>query len=429
MNNGNGPNPNSGNANAKGPFGNGFFVDGGLPPGLEELPPGLASLLEDMMDDLPDDAPSKDETLEGTEEADSLNGGPGNDTINGLGGNDNLKGGPGDDVINGGEGNDELIGGPGDDELNGDAGDDVLIAGPGNDLLNGGEGADTYVFGGEIDIAEDGDDPDDEPSDEDEPGEGTGEDQGELVAAAQEGNPDRGNGNGNGNAFGHDKGDDEEDDSEEGVEISAADEGSEGADSDEEASEDDDAGEGEDGELEDESDDESDGDTGLAWGENVIEDASGSETVVFDGEARNVLNHEQDGQDLILSAGSGSLRITGYYDNPDRWTFRDDLGAFDPTERTEEPMEDPGDGTLVVSIDGGDNDPTLTLFSSAGDVLATGTNDGEGGVGFEFDLTGGETYVVGIEPDGAPATYNVTTSYTVAPEESETPLVDEGAMA
>lgn len=39
MNNGNGPNPNSGNANAKGPFGNGFFVDGGMPPGLEALPP------------------------------------------------------------------------------------------------------------------------------------------------------------------------------------------------------------------------------------------------------------------------------------------------------------------------------------------------------------------------------------------------------
>ena len=84
---------------------------------------------------------------------------------------------------------------------------------------------------------------------------------------------------------------------------------------------------------------------------------------------------------------------------------------------------------MVVSIDGGDADPTLTLYSGAGDVLTTGTDNGEGGIEFEFDLTGGETYVVGIEPNGGPSTYDVTTSYTVVPDESETPLVDEGAMA
>ena len=48
-NNGNGNGPGNGNGNGPvGPFMNGFFGDGGLPPGLEDLPPGLASVLAAM---------------------------------------------------------------------------------------------------------------------------------------------------------------------------------------------------------------------------------------------------------------------------------------------------------------------------------------------------------------------------------------------
>ncbi len=548
MNNGNGPNPNSGKAGAQGHIGNGFFVDGDLPPGLDDLPPGLAQLWADLMGDVPygdsDDEPSEGggegEGEEGSETEGGFvfNGTPDDDEFEGTDGDERIKGGPGDDDLAGGGGDDTLEGGPGDDDLIGGAGNDILIAGPGNDTLMGGEGDDTYVFGGEIEPEEDEDEPEDEsdgePTGEDEGGEeepppedGEGEAPAAAAAAAKNDNPGKGNGNGNsgkGNA----------------------------------------------------DDDDSDGDTGLAWGENIIEDEGGHETVVFDGEARNALAHEQHGQDLILSAGNGSLRIVGYFDDPDRWTFKDDLGEFDPTGESdeEEPAEDPGDtpetaqviateletegdvgfgedaadvfsftapddgdikieltglsgpsnirvldseggviaedgvegddiehvlpveagatyfievtdggdagaeyglsvefepdlgntfetatpvdeldgstsmtvgfggdagdfarltpeadGTLVVEVDGGETDPILTLFSGAGDVLATGVQNEFGANRFEFDLTAGETYVVGIEPDGSPTAYDVGSSYTVAPAEEEPAVVDDASLS
>jgi Ca2+-binding RTX toxin-like protein len=52
------------------------------------------------------------------------------------------------DILRGGAGNDSLKGGAGNDTLNGDAGDDFLKGGAGNDILNGGSGYDTVNYEG-----------------------------------------------------------------------------------------------------------------------------------------------------------------------------------------------------------------------------------------------------------------------------------------
>src|SRR5262249_44524804 len=57
--------------------------------------------------------------IRGTDNAETLNGGSGNDSMEGLGGNDTL---------------------------NGSSGDDILIGGLGNDTMDGGTGADTYRY-------------------------------------------------------------------------------------------------------------------------------------------------------------------------------------------------------------------------------------------------------------------------------------------
>ena len=59
---------------------------------------------------------------------------------------DALAGGAGDDVLNGGKGGDALHGGVGKDQLNGGDGDDVLTGGGGADRMDGGAGRDTFVF-------------------------------------------------------------------------------------------------------------------------------------------------------------------------------------------------------------------------------------------------------------------------------------------
>ncbi len=91
----------------------------------------------------------------GSEEADNLYGGVGENTLDGLGGNDNLYGRDGNDTLDGGADNDALyggngidvlVGGAGNDTLNGDAGNDTLTGGLGNDSLTGGTGNDVYVF-------------------------------------------------------------------------------------------------------------------------------------------------------------------------------------------------------------------------------------------------------------------------------------------
>lgn len=71
----------------------------------------------------------------------------GNDDLSGGDGNDNLDGGDGNDFISGGSGNDILIGGAGNDRFYAGYGDDVLMGGAGNDILRGESGNDTYYFG------------------------------------------------------------------------------------------------------------------------------------------------------------------------------------------------------------------------------------------------------------------------------------------
>jgi VCBS repeat-containing protein len=106
-----------------------------------------------------------DETLTGSDEADSiwarggddhvfamsgddrLGGGAGDDTLEGGDGSDSLCGGAGADSLLGGAGDDTLYGGAGDDVVIGGSGDDMLWAGAGDDLLTGGAGADSFYFG------------------------------------------------------------------------------------------------------------------------------------------------------------------------------------------------------------------------------------------------------------------------------------------
>ncbi len=92
----------------------------------------------------------------GTEDADTIAGGGGNniiygmegdDTLRGEGGHDSIFGGEGADRLEGGAGHDLLMGGEGDDTLIGGEGDDMLVGGEGDDTLTGGDGADTFVFG------------------------------------------------------------------------------------------------------------------------------------------------------------------------------------------------------------------------------------------------------------------------------------------
>ena len=71
--------------------------------------------------------------LRGTQGADTLVGGAGDDVIYGFEGADTLKGGGGNDVLAGNEGNDVLQGGDGDDYLLGGAGNDTIDGGAGND--------------------------------------------------------------------------------------------------------------------------------------------------------------------------------------------------------------------------------------------------------------------------------------------------------
>ncbi|MGQ0598529.1 putative Ig domain-containing protein [Aquabacterium sp.] len=70
----------------------------------------------------------------------------GNDSLVGSTGDDQMIGQDGQDLLDGALGSDTLLGGRGDDQLLGGQGLDLLQGGAGNDLLDGGEGSDTYVF-------------------------------------------------------------------------------------------------------------------------------------------------------------------------------------------------------------------------------------------------------------------------------------------
>jgi RTX calcium-binding nonapeptide repeat (4 copies) len=83
--------------------------------------------------------------IEGSLFADDIDGENGDDRVQGSGGDDTISGGNGDDYLRGDEGNDNLRGENGDDMLFGGSGDDVLDGGNGSDNFSCGDGTDTIV--------------------------------------------------------------------------------------------------------------------------------------------------------------------------------------------------------------------------------------------------------------------------------------------
>ena len=109
-----------------------------------------SNLADDLFAGLGNDTISSfsgDDRLFGEAGIDVLNGNYGNDTLWGGDGNDNLRGDYASAYA--GDGNDTLFGGAGTDTLFGSGGNDVLEGGSGNDTLNGSDGtADRAVFSG-----------------------------------------------------------------------------------------------------------------------------------------------------------------------------------------------------------------------------------------------------------------------------------------
>ena len=83
--------------------------------------------------------------IEGTLFADNIDGENGDDRVQGSSGDDTITGGNGDDYLQGDEGNDNLRGVNGDDMLSGGSGDDALDGGNGADNFSCGSGTDTIL--------------------------------------------------------------------------------------------------------------------------------------------------------------------------------------------------------------------------------------------------------------------------------------------
>jgi len=92
-----------------------------------------------------------DDTLTGSNAANSLNGGSGNDVVNGGAGRDTILGDGGDDTLSGNAGLDTIFGSRGDDEIYGNGGGDTLYGEQNNDILFGQNGQDTLYGGGSAD--------------------------------------------------------------------------------------------------------------------------------------------------------------------------------------------------------------------------------------------------------------------------------------
>ena len=106
-------------------------------------------------------ARTKTTKITGSEIANTILGGSGNDSIYGNEGDDNINGNLGDDkiygndgadILSGGGGNDTLYGGADDDSISGNVGNDILISGSGNDTLWGGAGNDSLWGGAGNDV-------------------------------------------------------------------------------------------------------------------------------------------------------------------------------------------------------------------------------------------------------------------------------------
>ncbi len=121
---------------------------------------GVTAALNDSAADIDGLSPAEEQALEAAEaqdggndavtgdwQAETLDGGAGNDTLGSGGGGGTLLGGAGDDVLNGDWGEDSLRGGSGADTLHGGSQSDRLFGGSGNDLLDGGSEDDTLDGG------------------------------------------------------------------------------------------------------------------------------------------------------------------------------------------------------------------------------------------------------------------------------------------
>ena len=88
------------------------------------------------------------DTIDGTEEADEIWAGGGNDSVDARGGEDTVYGQKGNDLILGENGNDpNLQGNAGDDDVYGEDGDDTVSGNAGQDYLEGNRGDDVLAGG------------------------------------------------------------------------------------------------------------------------------------------------------------------------------------------------------------------------------------------------------------------------------------------
>lgn len=87
------------------------------------------------------------ESMQGGNEPDIIEGTLFADNIDGENGDDRVQGSSGDDTITGGNGDDYLQGDEGNDNVRGVNGDDILFGGSGDDALDGGNGADNFSCG------------------------------------------------------------------------------------------------------------------------------------------------------------------------------------------------------------------------------------------------------------------------------------------
>ncbi len=104
------------------------------------------------------------------------------------------------------------------------------------------------------------------------------------------------------------------------------------------------------------------------------------------------------------------------------------VGGSDPADYISLTPE--ADGTIVVEVDGGENDPNVALFNAAGEVITEGGQNGFGENRLQAELEAGQTYVIGITP-----TSNASTSYTLFSiydehgESESASVVDEVALS
>jgi Ca2+-binding RTX toxin-like protein len=109
-------------------------IGAGNPFAVAETPAASDTTIQNLAvreDSIFADAAADGRIIIGTNKADFLFGGAGDDTILGLAANDYLDGGAGNDQLAGGPGDDTLIGGPGNDTLIGGPGKNTFVAAPG----------------------------------------------------------------------------------------------------------------------------------------------------------------------------------------------------------------------------------------------------------------------------------------------------------